>query len=157
MTDTEIVVEPGRQDIVVTRVFDAPRDVVSRAYTDPNLIPSWWGPRRYAAEVERMNLTPGGRWRIVNRETDGTAFASSEGVHHDIVADERIVRTVEFSRMAGHVQLHTDTFVDFGAKTRYVSVALCQSVDDRDRWITIDAEACPRESMDRRAELLRVS
>jgi len=46
MGETEFVIEPGRQDIVIKRVFDAPREVVFKALTDPNLIPNWWGPAR---------------------------------------------------------------------------------------------------------------
>lgn len=47
MGDTEIIIEPGKQDIVFKRTFDAPRDIVFRALMDPSLIPNWWGPRRY--------------------------------------------------------------------------------------------------------------
>ena len=54
MSETEIIVEPGRHDIVLRRVFDAPREVVFKALTDPSLIPSWWGPRSVSTEVDVM-------------------------------------------------------------------------------------------------------
>ena len=52
MDRTEIIIEPGKQDIVFKRVFDAPRDTVFRVMTDPELVPQWWGPAKYAVEVD---------------------------------------------------------------------------------------------------------
>ena len=74
MGETEFVIEPGRQDIVITRVFDAPREVVFKALTDPNLIPNWWGPARYETTVDRADVRPGGQWRYVSRDADGTEY-----------------------------------------------------------------------------------
>jgi uncharacterized protein YndB with AHSA1/START domain len=108
MSDTEFVIEPGRQDIVITRTFDAPRDVVFKAVTDPDLIPKWWGPRRYETVVDRAEVRPGGLWRFINRDADGTEYGF-KGVYHDVVAPERIVQTFEFEGAPGHVALETMT------------------------------------------------
>ena len=61
MGDMEVIVEPGRQDIVIKRSFDAPRDVVFKAMTDPALVPNWWGPRKYETIVDVMEPQAGGR------------------------------------------------------------------------------------------------
>ncbi len=154
MAETEFVIEPGRQDIVITRVFDAPRDVVFKAITDPSLIPNWWGPRRYTTEVDRMEVKPGGRWRFVNRDPDGNEFWF-KGVYHDAVAPERIVQTFEFEGMPGHVSLETAAFEEVDGTTSYVGVSVFQSVEDRDAMVQSGMEEGARETMDRLAEVIR--
>lgn len=153
---TEIVVEPGRQDIVVRRVFEAPRELVFAAYTDPALIPRWWASRRFTTEVERMEVERGGQWRFVTRRAGDDTVYAFRGVYHDIVAPERIVATFEFECGGpGHLQLTTETFEEVAGGTRYTSVALFQSVEDRDGWIPTDMDKGIRESMDLFAALLR--
>jgi uncharacterized protein YndB with AHSA1/START domain len=154
MADTEFVIEPGRQDIVMTRVFDAPREVVFEAFTDPALIPNWWAPRDLTTEVDRMEVRPGGRWRFVNRDADGNAHGFN-GVYHDVVAPELIVQTFEFEGAPGHVALVTDTFEEVDGQTRYVSQTVFQSVEDRDITVQMGAERGARESMDRLAEVIK--
>jgi uncharacterized protein YndB with AHSA1/START domain len=148
MGDTEFIIEPGRQDIVITRVFDAPRDVVFKALTDPNLIPNWWGPAKYEVIVDRADIRPGGTWRYISRDTDGTEYAF-KGVFHDVVAPERIVQTFEFEGAPGHVSLETLSLEDLDGKTKYVAVAVYQSVEDRDMVVQTGMEEGAREGMDR--------
>ena len=62
---------PDGQELVWERVFDAPRELVWRALTDPESIPRWWGPRKYSTEVVEMDVRPGGRWRFINRSAEG--------------------------------------------------------------------------------------
>ena len=64
--------EPGKQEIVITRVIDAPPERVFRAMMDPALIPRWWGPRKYETIVDSMEVRAGGTWRFINRDADGT-------------------------------------------------------------------------------------
>lgn len=154
MGDTEFIIEPGRQDIVMTRVFDAPRDVVFTAFTDPKLIPKWWGPARYETTVDRADVRPGGLWRYVQRGADGTEYGF-KGVYHDIVAPERVVQTFEFEGMPGHVALATATFEEVDGKTKYVGIDVYQSVEDRDGMAQSGMEEGANESMDRLAELIR--
>jgi uncharacterized protein YndB with AHSA1/START domain len=149
MAETEIVYEPGRQDIVVTRVFDAPRDVVFEAITDPGLIPRWWGGERFTTGVDHMDVQPGGAWRFVLHGPDGGEPYAFRGVYHDVVPAERIVSTFEFEPGGpGYLQLIVETFEDADGGTRYRSVALFQSVQDRDGWIPTDMDAGIRASMD---------
>lgn len=154
MGETEFVIEPGRQDIVMTRVFDAPRDVVFKAVTDPNLIPKWWGPARYETTVDRADVRPGGQWRYISRDTDGTEYAF-HGVYHDITAPERVIQTFEFEPMPGHVSLETLTLEDVDGKTKYVSVSVFQSIEDRDGMVQSGMEEGASEGMDRLAELVQ--
>lgn len=153
MADTEIIIEPGRQDIVFRHVFDAPREIVFRALTDPSLIPSWWGPRMYATIVEVMEPQGGGRWRFVNRGADGQEFGF-HGVYHDIVAPERIVQTTEFEGMPGHVGLETAMLEEHDGRTTMTSVALFASVEDRDMNVANGMEWGARETYDRLAEVI---
>lgn len=154
MADTEFVIEPGRQDIVMTRVFDAPRDLVFQVVTDPDLVPRWWGPRFLSTRVDRMEATPGGRRRVVNVDAHGREYGFS-GVYHAVVAPERIVRTWEFEGAPRDVALETVTLEDAGGRTRYVAQSVHRSVEARDAIVRADGPRGGRESMDRLAELLR--
>lgn len=154
MGETEFVIEPGRQDIVMTRVFDAPRDVVFRAFTDPDLIPKWWGPRRYETTVDRADVRPGGHWRYVSRDAAGTEYGF-RGVYHDVVAPDRIVQTFEFDGMPGHVSLETATFEEVDGQTKYVAVSVFQSIEDRDGMAQSGMEEGASEGMARLAEVIQ--
>ena len=153
MAKTDYVIEPGKQEIVITRVFDAPRELVFKAYTDPKLLPQWFGPRDYTTIVDKMEARPGGLWRFVQRNQDGEEFAF-HGVHHDIVAPERIVATFEYEGVPGHVLLQTLTLEPQGQKTRLVEQLLFQSVADRDGMVASGMQRGSDDSMDRMAEIL---
>ncbi|MGI8564830.1 MAG: SRPBCC family protein [Candidatus Dormibacter sp.] len=153
MTSTEFIVRPGTQEVVVTRVFDAPREVVFKAITDPNLIPKWWGPRSQTTIVDKMDLRPGGAWRFIGREPDGSEYAF-HGVYHAIVPPERIVNTFEFEGMPGHVLMETVTLEDVDGKTRMTTKSVYQSIEDRDGMVGAGMETGATESGDRLAELL---
>jgi uncharacterized protein YndB with AHSA1/START domain len=77
------VTTPSDREIVMTRVFDAPRELVFKAYTDPSLIPQWWGPRGFTTTVDQMDVRPGGVWRFVQRGPDGSEYAFN-GVYREI-------------------------------------------------------------------------
>src|SRR5207245_3448100 len=66
---------PSDREIVGSRIMDAPPELVFKAYTAPELIPRWWGPRRYATTVDKMDVRPGGVWRFVHRAADGGEYA----------------------------------------------------------------------------------
>ena len=116
---TDYVIEPGKQELTMTRIFDAPRELVFKAFTDPKLVSQWFGPRTYTTTVDKMEARPGGLWRFVQRNQNGDEFAF-HGVHHDVVAPERIVATFEFEGVPGHVLLQTVNFEPLGQKTRLV-------------------------------------
>ena len=150
---TDYVIEPGKQEITITRVFDAPRELVFKAFTDPELVPRWFGPRGYSTTVDKMDARPGGLWRFVQRNEKGDEFAF-RGVHHDVVAPERIVATFEFEGVPGHVLLQTVNFEPLGQKTRLVEQLVFQSVADRDGMVASGMQGGSDDSMDRMAEIL---
>jgi uncharacterized protein YndB with AHSA1/START domain len=153
VTDLQIIVEPGRQDIVMTRTFDAPRDVVYKALTDPQLIPNWWGPRELTTDVDCMDVQPGGRWRFVQHDAAGNEYAF-RGVYHDAVAPERAVSTFEWEGLPGHVALDTLTLEEIDGKTKYTTVTVFQSVADRDGMVQSDMERGARDSTERLTEVI---
>jgi uncharacterized protein YndB with AHSA1/START domain len=154
MGKLKLVAEPGSHAILMTRDFDAPRELVFRAFTDPELIPQWWGPHSVTTTVDQMEVKKGGLWRYVQREADGSEYAFN-GVYHEITKPERIVYTFEFEPMAGHVLLETLTFEERGGKTSLTDLLVFQSVEDRDGMIASGMEQGSDESWDRFEELLR--
>jgi uncharacterized protein YndB with AHSA1/START domain len=153
MTDLQVVADPGTQEIVITRSFDAPRDLVFKAFTDPDAVPQWWGWRESETIVHELEARPGGRWRFVGRDKDGNEYGF-HGVYHDATAPERIVYTFEFEGMPGHVLLETITFEEQDGKTHMTDSSVFQSVADRDGMLQSGMESGAAESMDRLAEYL---
>ncbi|MGH3442613.1 MAG: SRPBCC family protein [Nitriliruptorales bacterium] len=153
MSDTEFIIEPGRQDVVMRRVFDAPPEVVFKAITDPDLVPNWWGPREYTTVVDRHEPRHGGLWRFVSRGDDGSEFAF-RGVFHDVIEPERIAWTFEFEGAPGAISLETLTLEEVDGKTRYAAVSVHESVEARDAVVASGMKDGASESMDRLAEVV---
>lgn len=154
MGDTEIIIEPGKQDIVFKRTFDAPREIVFRALTDPNLIPNWWGPRKYETIVDVQESKAGGRWRYLNRNNESGEEFGFHGVYHE-VTPERVVQTNEFEGYPGSVALETATLEERDGKTYFTAVSLAPSVEVRDAMVASGMEAGARETYDRLAEVIK--
>jgi len=138
----------------MARIFKAPRELVFRACTDPDLVPQWWGPKIYTTIVEKMDVKPGGVWRYVQRGSDGSEYAFN-GVYREVVPPERLVYTFEFEGMPGHISVETVTFEDHAGKTKLTNTVLFQSREDRDGMFESGMQAGAAESMERLAELLR--
>jgi uncharacterized protein YndB with AHSA1/START domain len=153
MNKTIVIAEPGKQELTITRTFDAPRELVFKACTDPNLIPQWWGPRYLTTTIDKMDAKPGGSWRFVQRDAEGHEFAF-HGVYHEVRRPERTVETFEFEGVAGHVVLESANLEDLGGKTRLTIHSVYQSVEDRDGMIASGMEKGLAESHDRLEELL---
>lgn len=154
MAKLKLVAEPGQLDIRMSRDFDAPRDLVFKAYTDPMLVPQWWGPKSLTTVVDKMDIKMGGIWRFIHRDAEGTEYAFF-GVYHQIVPPERIIYTFEFEGMPGHVLLETISFEEQDGKTRLVNTAVFQTVEDRDGMIETGMESGAAESWERFDELLK--
>jgi len=153
MSKTEFQIEPAKQEVIIRRVFDAPRELVFKAFTDPKLITQWLGPRSLTMTVDKMDVRPGGLWRYIHRDPSGSEHGF-HGVCHDVVAPERIVRTFEYEGVPGHVSLETATFESLGGKTRMAVQSVFQSVKDRDGMVQSGMQEGASESYDRLAELL---
>jgi uncharacterized protein YndB with AHSA1/START domain len=153
MPETDYRIEPGKQELTATTMIDAPRDLVFRAYTDPDLFVRWWGPRRLKNKILKYDSRSGGEWHVIQTDADGTEFGF-RGVNHEVVAPERICQTFEFLGVPGHVALQTATFEAVGNKTRIVAQMVFQSVMDRDGMVASGMRSGADESMERLAELL---
>lgn len=139
-------------EIQMSRVFNAPRELVWKALTDPEAIPQWWGPRGVKTVVDRMDVRVGGAWRYIHVGDDGeNAF---RGEYKELTPPERIVYTFEWEPMAGHVITETATLEDIGGKTRITVVSRFQSKEDRDGMLASGMEQGAAETWDRLAELL---
>jgi uncharacterized protein YndB with AHSA1/START domain len=124
------VTTPGDREIRIERVFDAPRERVWRALTDPRLVARWWG-RGNKLVIERLEVERGGHWRFVEHGPDGVH--GFEGRFREVVPKERIVQTFEWDGMPGHVAVETMTLEDLGGnRTRMVTVSLFHTAAERD-------------------------
>jgi len=154
MPKSTLVAEPGKHEIIMTRVFDAPRELLFKAMTDPKLVPQWWGQRHNTTIVDKMEVKAGGLWRYVQRDQHGNEFAF-HGVYHSITAPERVVDTFEFEGMPGHVLMETMTLeAQPDGKTKLIVSSVFQSVADRDGMLQSGMEGGSNESYDRLDELL---
>jgi uncharacterized protein YndB with AHSA1/START domain len=144
---------PTEREIVTERVFHAPRERVFAAYTDPELIPQWWGPRRMTTIVEEMDLRPGGTWRFVARDRDGKE-QGFRGTYREVTPPERIVQTFEWEGLPGHVIVETASFEDLGERTRVRTTSLFHTTEERDGMLASGMEGGLTESHERLAELL---
>ena len=153
MSKTQITAEPGIPQIIITREFDAPRDLVFRAYIEPDLLGQWLGPRDLAMTIDRYDARDGGTWRYVHSDAQGKSYGF-HGVFHGDPSPDAIVQTFEFEGAPGHVCLQTATFADRGPKTLVRTVSAFQSVQDRDAMVASGMERGTRDSGDRLAELL---
>jgi uncharacterized protein YndB with AHSA1/START domain len=153
MSKTEITAERGVPLIVMTRDFDAPRDLVYRAYTEPELLVQWVGPRELATAVDRYDVRDGGRWRYVQTDPEGHEHGF-HGIFHGTPSPEGIVQTFEYEGVPGHVMLETTTFEERNGATLVRMVASFQSVADRDGMVASGMEHGVHEGNERMDELL---
>jgi uncharacterized protein YndB with AHSA1/START domain len=124
--------ERGKRDIIITRIFDAPRELVWKAWTDPKHFKSWWGPKDYTCPFCEMDLRVGGKYLNCMRSPEGKDYWTT-GIYKEIIPFERIVYTDSFSDPQGNVvsathygmgpdfpleALVTVTLEDFEGKTK---------------------------------------
>jgi uncharacterized protein YndB with AHSA1/START domain len=147
------ITTPTEREIRIERIFEAPRDRVFAVYTDPALIPEWWGLRDSTTIVDKMDVRTGGDWRFVNRGADGneTAF---RGSYREVSPPERIVQTFEWEGMPGYVCLETATFEDLGERTKVVTTSLFYTTEERDGMLGSGMEYGLNETYARLDELL---
>lgn len=110
----------ARYELSITRVFDAPRELVFAVWVQPEQIPQWWGPRGYVTLSCNIDLRSGGVWRVASRHEDGSETAET-GVFREIDAPSRLVLTHAWEDAAGKPgpeTIVTVTFADEGGKTR---------------------------------------
>jgi uncharacterized protein YndB with AHSA1/START domain len=147
------ITTPTDREIHIERVFDAPRNRVFAVYTDPALIPEWWGPRGTTAIVDQMDVRPGGSWRFVMRDDDGSETAF-RGTYREISPPDRIVQTFEWEGMPGHVSVETATFEELGDRTKVTTTSLFHTPEERDGMLQSGMERGLNETYWRLDEVL---
>jgi uncharacterized protein YndB with AHSA1/START domain len=134
---TKIVAEPGKQELFIIREFEAPRELVFKAFTDRELLPRWMGPCDMTMKIDVWEPGAGGSWRFIHTDKQGNEYGF-HGVCHDETVPERIIRTFEFEGLpeSGHVVLETAKFdVLPGDRTKVTIQSVFQSVADRDGMV----------------------
>jgi len=151
-TGTLKVTMPTDREIVLTRVFDAPRTLVFEAFTKPELLKKWFGPRGWSLVVCEVDLKVGGGFRFVLRGPDGKEMGM-RGVYREIVPPERSVHMESYDDYPGESQV-TSVFVEQGGKTTLTATVLYPSQEVRDIVIKSGMEHGAAETYDKLAELL---
>ncbi|MFZ2177368.1 MAG: SRPBCC family protein [Rhodococcus sp. (in: high G+C Gram-positive bacteria)] len=129
-TTLATVTTPTEREIHIERIFNAPRDRMWAAFTEPELLAQWWG-RGNRLDIERYEFERGGHWRFVEH-SDGETHGF-EGRFREITPKERIVQSFEWDGMPAHVAIDTTTFVDLGdGRTRLVTDSQFHTSEERD-------------------------
>jgi uncharacterized protein YndB with AHSA1/START domain len=152
---TKIKAEPGKQELFIIREFDAPRELVFKAFTDPKLLVRWMGPKQLTLRIDKFERGSGGSWRFVHSDNSGNEFGFY-GVCHEETAPERLIRTFEFEGLPekGHVVLETARFESLpGDRTKLTVQSVFQSVSDRDGMVQSGMEEGVTDSHDRLDQL----
>jgi uncharacterized protein YndB with AHSA1/START domain len=147
------VTTPSDREMVMTRVFDAPRDLVFEAHTSCEHVSNWWGPRKYEVASCDIDFRPGGTWRIVHRGPDGDEI-TFHGEYREIVRPERIVWTFGFEGMPGTPGPETMVFEEHDGKTTLTTTSVFDSVEERDGVLESGMESGAVETYERLDEYL---
>jgi uncharacterized protein YndB with AHSA1/START domain len=147
------VTKPSDREILVERVFDAPRDRVFAAFTDPDLIPEWWGGPEGTMTVDKMDVRAGGDWRFISEDPNGEKQAF-RGTFRELTPPERVVWTFEWEGMPGYVSVETTTFEDLGDQTKVTSTTLFHTAEEAQGMLDSGMESGMNASYARLDELL---
>lgn len=151
--ETRIDVDPDVPLVRITREFDAPREKVFRAHTDPDLVVQWLGPRRHEMRIDHYDCRTGGSYRYLH-VSDGNEFGF-HGSFHEVRPSELIVQTFTFEGYPDQVALERLVLEDLGGgRTRLVATSLVGSFAERDGFVASGMETGVREGYERLDELL---
>lgn len=141
--------------IIMTREFDAPRDLVFEMHTEPEHVKRWWGPRYITLTTCEIDLRPGGAWRYVFSKGNGPGM-TFKGVYQEVTPPERLVYTFIFDvdQIRDHPAVITLTFEDLNGRTRLTSTTRHDTFEARDGHLQSGMESGARETYDRLEDLL---
>ena len=143
------------REIVLSRDFDAPRELVFQAYTDPRHLPVWWGPDGFSNTVHEIDVRPGGMWRFTMHGPDGKDWPNRI-TYREVAAPERLVfdhgEDVDDDPGAFHV---TITFDDLGGRTRVTQRMLFATAAQREGVISFGAVELGGQTLRKLAEYLK--
>lgn len=149
-----VTAEPNSHSITMTREFDAPPALVLRAYTEPDLLKQWLGPRGFEMIVDAYEPVHGGAYRYIHRDDQGNEFAF-RGVFHGTPSVEGITQTFEWEGAPGQVSLDHMQLEDLGGRTRLVATSIYPSIATRDAIIESGMEHGVREGYERLDDVLQ--
>jgi len=142
------------REIVMTRLIDAPRELVFRAFTDPKQVGKWWGPRGFTTTTHEMSVKPGGAWRFIMHGPDGTDWPNKI-VYREVVRPERLVYDHSGEGANDPHRFHvTVTFTDKNGMTEIVMASLFPSLAARDAVLKFGALEGGGQTLDRLADYL---
>ena len=147
------VAPQGELEIVMSRTFSAPRELVWQALSRPEHIRRWYGPRSDTMTTCEIDFRVGGKWRFV-LESEGGGGCAFRGEFRRIEQPETIVQTSEFEEMPGHISLETITLHEQNGRTAMTTLCQFDSTEDRDGMLYSGMEEGAGESYDRMEELL---
>ena len=153
MTELKIDAPEGLPMVTMTREVAAPRDIVFRAFVEPDLLKQWLGPRRLTMEIDTFEARDGGRWRYRHRDEDGAEYAF-HGVFHGDPTPDQMVQTFEFEGAPGHVSLDTARLEDVDGRTVIHMRSVYGSVEARDAMVAAGMADGVREGFEQLDELL---
>ena len=151
-TDTLQVTTPSEREVVLTRVFDAPRQMVFDAFSKPELLKRWFGPRGWSLETCEVDLRVGGGFRFILAGPN-KARMGIRGVYTEIVPPERSVHIESYDDYPGESQV-TAVLTEQDGKTLFTATVLYSSKEVRDAVLQHGMERGAAESYDKLAELL---
>ncbi|MBA2718185.1 MAG: SRPBCC family protein [Chloroflexi bacterium] len=134
MSETQIQVPDGVPFIDVSREFEAPRDLVFRAFTEPDLLVQWLGPGKYEMVIDTYDVRAGGSWRYIHRDGDGNEYGF-HGVFHGDPSPDGFVQTFEFEGAPGHVSLDKLSLEEREGKTTVHTHSVYQSLEARNAMV----------------------
>ena len=151
---TELAAPAGLPLIEIVREFDAPRERVFRAHTDPELVKQWLGPRRLTMRIDHYDVVRGGSYRYFHVDEDGTEYGFW-GTFHEVRPDELIVQTFSWDGEPDQVSLEKAVFEDLGdGRTRLRAISVVDSVEARDAMLASGMTEGVQQSYERLDELL---
>jgi uncharacterized protein YndB with AHSA1/START domain len=153
MGPTHIDAPAGVPFIDMSREFDAPRELVFRAFTEPDLVRQWLGPRGYEMEIQSYEPRDGGTWRYTHRDGDGNVFAF-HGVFHGPQTVDGMLQTFEFEGAPGHVALEKLDFEERDGRTIVRTHSVYQSLEARDGMVASGMAKGVNDGFDRLDELV---
>ena len=153
MEKTNFTIEREKLEITMTRVFDAPRELLYEVFTDPKHKVIWWRCNTVTNVFVEMDVRPGGTWRIVQKNEDGKEYAF-HGEYLEVVPPEKIVNTYEYEDIPAHIITETTLFEKQAGKTKLTLISSFQTIDDLEGMVNAGMESGSTESMEHIEELL---
>ncbi len=154
MTKTSFTVQRDKLQVVMERIFNAPRELIWKIISDPKMIPQWWGPARFETVVDKMDFRAGGEWRFIHKA--GGEQYSFHGVYGEIIPDEKISDTFNYEPIGpGHEMVEILALADLGnGTTRAVQVSVFHNIEDLEAMVYSGMEGGATETWERLAKLV---